>query len=714
MTWIVERVHLERFLGYESLDLPVGRSGVVLVSGPVGSGKSSAVADAIAWCLYGRTIRTLLADDVIHDPGHTGKAKGCLVRIILSRGDDRWIVERYRKHKHHGTGAAFFRVNGDAERLKGAANEKRVTAEIANLLGVSWEQFSLINVFGQGLIGRFSGATDGERAEIVDKLLGTEPYAKARQVARSRLGYHDVRVRAIAAKAAGAQESIERIRNEQERVVQRSKDWWAARADELRANETKREALRADRGQLQMQLQPSSDIEALRDAALAVVQARRDEINTQTAALQAQAGAGTAALHERDTRRQQIQQGITAAAAEEHRARLAQQQAEAQAEVLLSRAEQLGEQLEAYREDLTCGSCGVDLLSAAEAGLYPVDGVEERVHRHEQAKESIRLQVGDAATRAEDWLRRAALRSEEAEQAAEQVQVGEAALIVLEDEYAGACIGCQRIAEQIARSETALTAYMAGPEAARLRDLERQVISGASGRRQTEQAIQQITQQVQRLEAEQAALAKQENPNDEANRALEREVIANEKAIKAAEAAKVAAEEEVADLLFWDRAFSPAGIRNLLLDSVLPQLNAAAARYSAVLGGGVQVTFSAQAELASGETRDRFSVLSAVVAGAHSYGGSSGGEKRLADVIQLFALRAVAARQQGLQILVLDEPMEALDEAYSGRVAELIASEQEALGGTVFLLSHQTALQEMFPKRLIARTEGGVSTLQEG
>jgi DNA repair exonuclease SbcCD ATPase subunit len=151
---------------------------------------------------------------------------------------------------------------------------------------------------------------------------------------------------------------------------------------------------------------------------------------------------------------------------------------------------------------------------------------------------------------------------------------------------------------------------------------------------------------------------------------------------------------------FWVDGFSNRGLKSFVLGSVVPYMNSKAAEYSQVLTDGeLEIRFHTQTTLKSGETREKFYVEVSNKAGAEDYIGSSGGERRRADLAISFTLSDLfsSRSKKAFPQRWFDEPFENLDEAGVEAVMQLLRS-MEAQSGSIFVVTHQDHLKSMFNK----------------
>lgn len=174
---------IHNFLSIADAQLDLANQGLVGVFGvnhdapgasSNGSGKS-AIWDALAWCLYGRTFRELdYADDIVK----LRSKGGCWVECDIIIDGQEWSIERYRNDPKQKNKLYLWKNDED----KSALTNDETQAKINKLLGMDFETFNVCVTFGQDSL-RFAKATDREQKAILDRILGTEQYELAYKTA---------------------------------------------------------------------------------------------------------------------------------------------------------------------------------------------------------------------------------------------------------------------------------------------------------------------------------------------------------------------------------------------------------------------------------------------------------------------------------------------------------------------------------------------------
>lgn len=194
---------------------------------------------------------------------------------------------------------------------------------------------------------------------------------------------------------------------------------------------------------------------------------------------------------------------------------------------------------------------------------------------------------------------------------------------------------------------------------------------------------------------------------------LKKERVALVKAVIAARKVVRDLEEEERRLRYWVYAFSPKGIRSLLLDQVIPFLNDEVKRYLKVLADGkVDVEFTTYRT--DGSKTDSFEVIITNPYGVDDYKGSSGGETKRIDLCISLALQKLASQRVSSQLglVVYDEFFVYLDSTALERVVMLLRQECKN-GSTTFVCSHDAGLKSHFPNTLTVEKTNGCSTITQ-
>lgn len=167
--------------------------------------------------------------------------------------------------------------------------------------------------------------------------------------------------------------------------------------------------------------------------------------------------------------------------------------------------------------------------------------------------------------------------------------------------------------------------------------------------------------------------------------------------------------------LFWEDGFSSGGIRNLLVESIIPDLNKLAAKYSSILTGGeLSISFSAQKELASGDKRNKLEVKVSDMYGSDSYHSSSGGEKRRIDLCVNITLHMLVAKSIGIPFVFLDESLVKLDRRGVDNALQLFRDLTSEIPSIFIVTNQDDIANEDFDNIWTVVREGRESKLEIG
>ena len=164
-------------------------------------------------------------------------------------------------------------------------------------------------------------------------------------------------------------------------------------------------------------------------------------------------------------------------------------------------------------------------------------------------------------------------------------------------------------------------------------------------------------------------------------------------------------------LEFWENGFGQAGIKTFILDSVLPILNERVKYYSEILTDqAIEVKFSAQSLLKSGELREKIDLSIDNTRGASKYKGNSTGEKRKIDICIMLALHDLIKMRHNVNFNVAfyDEVFAFLSASSIQKVMTLLREESRTKD-SVFVISHDDKLKSNFDRIIMIKKEGKTS-----
>lgn len=223
----------------------------------------------------------------------------------------------------------------------------------------------------------------------------------------------------------------------------------------------------------------------------------------------------------------------------------------------------------------------------------------------------------------------------------------------------------------------------------------KQDVEDLSGRHEElEQAVSEALDQIHEYELEAARL--QSGPSEAALRAAEALASERQKALKGAQAALAAAAAALVGdqatlkvLEYWNLAFSPYGIPNMVLRDAIAPLNKEARRISAAMTGGtIEVRYSTTRELASGLDKAQLNIEVDNKLGDKDLTGSSKGEAGLTNFIIAETLSEVGQVSRRVGYRWYDEIVPHQDPKVCHSIYSYMKETAHRLGILVFLVDH--------------------------
>lgn len=158
-------IAIRDFLSIEQLVIDLEeRRGLVLVTGPNGSGKTAIIAESVHWALFGKTLRGLTLSEVVR--------AGCRqaeVRITMELGGLPIRVVR-RAAISGQRNLAPLEVSG----LDSAVKKTDLEAQLREMLPFTDTMFRSIFMLAEGFEESFARSSKRERAELIERLTGCE------------------------------------------------------------------------------------------------------------------------------------------------------------------------------------------------------------------------------------------------------------------------------------------------------------------------------------------------------------------------------------------------------------------------------------------------------------------------------------------------------------------------------------------------------------
>lgn len=174
---------------------PLASSGIFAITGNTGAGKST-LLDAICLALYDNAPRTYKAGENIAVPDIADKTINQRdSRSILRRGAadgyaqlefvalngktyrSTWSVKRARGKAEGALQAVDMRLQNLTDQQEEQGRKTEILNKIVELIGLTFEQFTRAVLLAQGDFATFLKAKQGEKAELLEKLTGTQQYS---------------------------------------------------------------------------------------------------------------------------------------------------------------------------------------------------------------------------------------------------------------------------------------------------------------------------------------------------------------------------------------------------------------------------------------------------------------------------------------------------------------------------------------------------------
>lgn len=156
----------------------LGYAGLVAITGPTGSGKST-LLDGLSLAIFGCTPR--LARDTDHLLSRDATEGGAEVVFTLDDGSQwiaSWSAHRSRKRLDGAVQAPTHQIARAGDGGIAASGSKEVKAWVEQHVRLTFDQFRGVMLLAQFDFARFLTADDKDRSLLLEKLTGTDLYAR--------------------------------------------------------------------------------------------------------------------------------------------------------------------------------------------------------------------------------------------------------------------------------------------------------------------------------------------------------------------------------------------------------------------------------------------------------------------------------------------------------------------------------------------------------
>lgn len=175
---------------------PLKSAGIFSISGSTGSGKST-ILDALCLALYDNTPRTNSAVEsiFIKDVKETkinqkdsrsilrrGSSHGYAAAEFISLSGDKylseWSVRRARDKADGSLQGVVMRLTNLTTGIEEQGTKTELLAKVVQITGLTFEQFTRAVLLAQGDFATFLKANKADKAELLEKLTGTDIYSR--------------------------------------------------------------------------------------------------------------------------------------------------------------------------------------------------------------------------------------------------------------------------------------------------------------------------------------------------------------------------------------------------------------------------------------------------------------------------------------------------------------------------------------------------------
>ena len=683
-----KRITIQNFISIKSASLDLDSQGLVLIKGmnkdnpsarSNGAGKSSLI-EAIVFAIYGRTLRGIKGDSVVNNVSKKN------MKIFLDLIDDdgtEYRIARYRKHSVNKNRSLLYQ-NGKDITPKSEADFNDV---VANLLQADYLTFTSSLLYSAESF-KFTSATDAEMKTTFDMMLGLDVFNKCLEITKSRKKDIDYKVEnqyrtietikdrlsELDSQIKDASESQKTYEEEQKAKIKEKKSHLKSEQEELKAQELEYSNLEKSFKKAQKVVDKKSEALKEFEDNLEMIGELKDlirenQFDIKSCNKEIKLTEEDIEALDRKIKRQEKEHEEFLATIKKHK--IAKKELD----------KQIGQ---------PCPTCGKPLT---EDNIEPAR--QEYDRKISQCEKSIE-EILDFINEYKD----------EKISSQDKLQNLNNSLSILDEEL-------QNNQELLEKSQEIIDDAQKLEE--ELEEAKDNLSSIKTDCKLSEQQVATLKKNIVRIKKEVEELQETKNPYEDIikkHKESQHKQSENIREIEK-EISELADEKECLD--FWAQAYSNQGIKSFILDDITPFLNRRVNKYLKKLASNhIEVKFSAQTQLKTGEMREKFSIEILNEDGGSEYIANSSGEKRRIDLAVNLALQDLVASRSSkrINIAIFDECFDALDDIGTEQVIQLLQELSEEKS-SIFVISHNEHLKAYFSNSITMVKEKGCSRLLE-
>lgn len=683
---IFKKLTIQNFMSIRNMSIDLENQGLVLIKGinrdnpsarSNGAGKSSMI-EAFVYAVYGRTLRGIKGDSVINNTA------GKNMKIFLDFVDDdgsEYRIARYRKHSVNKNHSLLYRNGKDIT----PKSENDFNDVVANLLQADYLTFTSSLLYSSESF-KFTSATDAEMKATFDTMLGLDVFTRCLEITKTKLKEVDDEVSTSEWKIDTIKSKIDTLEAQIEEAEGERKEYdesIKAKIDELKES--------------------IADLEKEYAEKVKAKEALEEQLILANKALE-KAESESKSIKKKLTQIDQLKDALRETQGDIKDYKHDIKSAEDSIEDYNKKITRANRDIENYLAKITSYTEARDLLDKEIGQPCPTCGQPMTAESIEPAKAEYDEKIAHQQTNVKES-------EDEIAGFNEKIADYEAKKETLESEIEELQADVTNYTKLIEKSQNLVDEADEAEE--KVSDAKDKVTEVKADIKIAEAAVSTAESQMKKAKDDLTEAQESKNPYDSILARYNKELEQNKTDIQELKDGIQDKLDEKECLNFWAQAYSNQGIKSFILDDITPFLNRRVNKYLKKLASNhIEVKFSTQTQLKSGEMREKFSIDIDNSDGGKEYISNSSGERRRIDLAVNLALSDLVASRstKRINIAIFDEAFDALDDIGTEHVIEVLQELSEEKS-SIFVISHNEHLQSYFSNIITIVKEKGCSRL---